>query len=169
MARLGALSKFYVNGNGSNIGAGQPTPAWLDTCLISDLQVNAAWDEGDASSRCSRAKVSEPTMMGLEFTGKIRVFLNNFNAAYVLMYTGFYQDTAREFLIMNAPLNEEGAEGFYFQGKVFQWSEDQSLGAVLFKDFIVKPCIPINNGAYPRVARVISGVLTSFPIGQGGA
>lgn len=161
MPRLGVLSKFYVNvGNFS-------VPSWLELPMISDCNVDGSWDEGDASARTSRVKVQEPTMMGVEVSGKVRVKDAVDNAGYINMYNAYYRDSVVEVLVMNGPLNENGAEGYRFQAKVFAWSEDQSLGAVLFKDFTIKPCIPDTVANHPRMAKVVGGTLVYSAIGQG--
>lgn len=166
MPRLGVLSKLYVDTNPLTA----TNPNWVVLPLISDCTVSPVWDEGDASTRESRVKQMEPTLLGLEITGKVRVKNNELYAAYTAMVNGFYQDVAIRVLALNGALNEDTAEGFTFLGKVFNWSEDQSLGSVLYKDFTIKPCIPngISAAHFPRRALVSGGVLTYLNLGQGG-
>jgi len=161
MPRLGVLSKFYVN------SGTETTPIWEELPVISDCNVGGDWDEGEASARLSRAKASEPTMMGVEVTGKVRVKGSEAYLAYQLMREAWYKDKILSVLVLNGAFNEEGAEGFRFQAKVFGWSEDQSLGVVLYKDFSVKPCIPDFPVNAPKVAKVSLGVLTYSAFGLG--
>lgn len=150
MPRLGVLSKFYVNTGTYDV------PVWTELPLISDCNVNGSWDEGEASARLSRVKSSEPTMLGLEVTGKIRVKGAEENAAYFDMRAAYINDDIVELLVLNGSINEVNAEGYRFEAKVFAWSEDQSLGAVLYKDFSVKPCIPSELARYPKYALVVT-------------
>lgn len=130
-------------------------PTWGSIPLISDCNVNGSWDEGEASARLSRVKSSEPTMLGLEVTGKIRVKDALSLASYALLYEGHFKDILVDILALNGPVTEVGAEGYRFEAKVFNWGEDQSLGVVLFKDFSLKPCIPSDITHVPKKARVI--------------
>lgn len=149
MPRLGILSKFYVN-----LGTWD-VPVFTELPLISDCNVNGNWDEGDASARLSRVKSSEPTQLTLEITGKLRVKGAISNAAFLAMQAGYYNDTPVDVLVLNGPITEVGADGYRFEAKVFNWSEDQSLGAVLYKDFSIKPCIPTEETHVPTLARII--------------
>ena len=165
MPKLGVLSVFHVN------LATWDIPTWATLPLISDCNVNAPWDEGDASARLSRAKSAEPTMMGLEITGKIRVKGADVVASYFALYNAHFRDLIVDILALNGPLAEVGAEGYRFEAKVFNWGEDQSLGAVLYKDFSIKPCIPSDVTRYPKKAIVVApggpGNVTYNDIGQG--
>lgn len=161
MPRLGVLSNFYVNIQTVS------NPIWQALPLISDCNVNGTWDQGDASTRQSRSKMFEPTLMDTEITGKVRVTNSEQYQSYLNLYNAWYSDLVVEVLVLNGALNENNADGFRFQAKVFNWSEDQSLGAVLFKDFSVKPCIPDLIVNVPRVVRVVLGVMLTAPIGAG--
>jgi len=161
MPRLGVLSKLYINLSDLSINY-----SLLD--LISDCVVNSPWDESDASSRQSRVKLQDVTMMGLEITGKVRVQFAENNQAYLRMRDAYYRDFSIQVLALNGLLNENNVDGFIFQAKVFNWSEDQSLGNTLYKDFSLKPC-PYDSVLTqpPRFVKVIGGVLNYYPIGQG--
>jgi hypothetical protein len=161
MPRLGILSVFYVNIQTVT------NPIWQAIPLVSDMTVNGDWDEGDASARQSRVKVFEPTQMDVGLSGKLRVKDGRNFQGYINLYQAWYTDNFVDVLVLNGPNNEDNAEGFRFQAKVFAWSEDQSLGTVLFKDFTIKPCIPDLPANYPKVARVVNGVLTYRDIGTG--
>ena len=159
MPRLGIRSNLWINSGTEN------TPAWNLLDLISDCNVNAPWDEGDASSRQSRVKMSEPTMLGLEITGKVRVKNSELNAAYLLMMAANRDDSPIDVLVLNGQMTENGVDGFRAYMKVFNWGEDQSLGVVLYKDFTLKPCIPPGSGQVPKYARVTGGILAYFTMG----
>jgi hypothetical protein len=163
MPRLGILSRLYINLNASSL-----TTNFQVLNLISDCVVNAPWEEGDASARLTRAKLTEPTMMALEVTGKIRVRHAEQDPAFVRMRDFYYRDLSFDVMVLNGLLTENDSEGFIFPAKVFNWSEDQSLGTVLYKDFSLKPCIYDGTTVFPpRYCRVIGGTLTTFLIGQG--
>lgn len=150
MPRLGVLSKFYVNTGSWDV------PVWTELPLISDCNVNGSWDEGEASARLSRVKSSEPTMLGLEITGKIRVKGAETLVPFLAMQAAYYNDEPVDLLVLNGSLTDVGADGYRSEFKIFTWSEDQSLGAVLYKDFSVKPCIPSDVEHYAKYARIIT-------------
>lgn len=108
-------------------------------------------------------------MMGVEVTGKARVKGSEVYLSYTAMYEAHFKDIPLDILVLNGPSDEFGSEGYRFWGKVFTWSEDQSLGAVLFKDFSVKPCIPEDVTQPPKKADVLApgGPVTYLDIGLG--
>lgn len=130
--RLGVKSKLYLN-TGS-----YGTPAWEEANLISDLQVNASWDEGESSARISLVKTAEPTMLALDIAGKVRV--DYAKDHFRLMHEAFIAADSLDVMVLDGAHTQNGSIGYRFDAKIFQWSEDQSLGAVLFKDFTMKPC-----------------------------
>lgn len=159
MPKLGIMSKFYLN-----MGT-TAAPNFVELPLISDCTVNAPWDKADASTRETRVKQSENPQMDIEVTGKIRVKKAKDNIAYLKMFQMHYAGDKGEFLVLNGAKEEDGSEGFIFWGKIFNWSEDQSLGAVLYKDFSIGPCIWDEQDQKPRAVRVIGANMTFYEIG----
>lgn len=169
MPRLGILSKLYVNGGTWDV------PVLNELITISDCNVDGSWEEGEASARASRIGADEPTILRLEITGKVRVADALGVLAYNAMYNAYFKDLPIDVLVLNGARTENGASGYRALFKIFTWSEDQSLGAVLFKDFSMKPCIPAeispSTGAviyrFPKVANVVAGNVVYSDIGLG--
>jgi hypothetical protein len=145
--RLGILSVLYVNDG--TYGA----PSWVEIDLISDLAVNPTWNEGESTVRRSRIQTFEETTMALDLPGKLRV--DRTDAGFLKMEEAFLNGTQLDFLTLNGASNQERSAGFRFDGKIFSFSEDQAMGAVLFKDFTVKPSASVN---IPKIAVVTGGV-----------
>ena len=161
MPRLGILSKFFVN-----VGTPTTAPSFVELPLISDCTVNGPWDEGEASTREGQVTQTENTKMSLEISGKIRIKKAASNAAYLKMRASHGTGSSFEVLVLNGGLTENGAEGYQFMAKIFNWSEDQSLGTVLYKDFTIKPCIWNSPESAPRIALVVGTVLGYSAIGS---
>jgi hypothetical protein len=140
---LGITSELHIN-TGS-----YGSPTWDEADLIADASVNANWEEGDASTRRTRVKETEPTQMNLEITGRIRV--DSTDAAYQAIKEAFIEGSSMDVLILNGPIDVNGSHGYRFDGKVFNMTEDQSLGSVIFREFTIKPCISVNVPQYVMV------------------
>ena len=150
--RLGVKSKLYVNTGTYD------APTWAEVNLISDLNVNGSWEEDDSSTRAARVKTAEQTLISLELTGKIRKEI--LNTPFLIMRAAFNNASTLDFLILDGSISITGSEGYRFVGSIFNWSEDQSLGKVIFKDFSVKPSVYLdgNGNQVPPV-----GALTTAP------
>lgn len=153
--RLGIKSKLYVN-EGT-----YATPSWAEVNLVSDLQVNGAWDEGESSARISVVKTMEATQLALDLSGKIRSQYTD--PTYRILYEAFIAADSVDILVLDGDKTLNGSTGFRFDGKVFSFSEDQSLGAVLYKDFTIKPCVADNVA---KRALVASGTLAYDALGD---
>ena len=145
--KLGIRAKLYRNTSGIFL-----SPTWEVIQHISDLSVNANWDEGEASTRASRIKKGAKTMMGLEFSGKVRV--SNDDAGYIALWDAAHSDDVLDLLVLNGPLDENGVRGYRVECQVMSNTEDQALGNVLFMDFMLKPS-PTSNE--PKKAVVAAG------------
>lgn len=147
-SKLGILSAMYVN-TGS-----YGTPTWTELKVLGDCAVNPSWEEGEAGTRQSRVVLTETTRMAIEVSGRIKVAPDNLG--YETLLDAFLQDEPVDVLVLNGKTNVNESTGFRFWGKIFAFGEDQALGAVLFKDFTIKPC-PIDTDAqYPKSVRIES-------------
>lgn len=150
---LGITSTCYLN-SGTYV-----TPIWNLLDLIADATVKADWNSADASVRRGRVEEAEPTNLVLELTGKVRKSMTD--TAFLVLRAAHLIASTLDVLILDGLRTVNGSEGFRFDGKVFQWSEDQSLGVVTFKDFMIKPCISTNlpksvivNGGSPTYSAI---------------
>jgi hypothetical protein len=146
----GITSKFYINAN-----PGYLAPAWLLVDLISDFSAKADWNEGEGSTRREVQQVFEPTNMNLTITGKIRKDVTDL--PYSTIRAAHHARGPLDVLVLDGLLDVTGSDGFRFDVKVTKFTEDQSLGVVVFNDFELTPCLT-GNGVYS--ALVVGGVLT---------
>lgn len=147
---VGILSKLYFNSGSYG------TPTWVEVNLVSDLVVDATWNEAEGSTRAEQAQVFEPTNLKLDLTGKIRK--NILDTPYLMIRAAHLVKTSLDILILDRSIATVGADGFRFEGKVFNWSEDQGLGTVIFKEFGIKPCIP-SVGYSPQLSNFAAATI----------
>lgn len=150
MPKLGITSKVYRN---TNIYA---SPTWVEMTCISDLAVNAAWDEADGSSRVGRVKQSAKTLMGLEITGKALV--SDTAADYLALWNAIHSDTPLDLLILNGAKDSNGVRGYRADFHVFSGSEDQAMANQLYLDITLKPAVSDN----PTKTAVVSAGAPAF-------
>ncbi|WP_020467852.1 hypothetical protein [Zavarzinella formosa] len=133
-AKLGLLATLY-----RNTGTYE-APIWSPVTGISDFSVNPTMDEGDASGKGDGGlAASEPTLLHLEFTGKIRE--DESNGAFTVFENAFYGRTALDLLMLSGPKETVGSRGLRADFKFFNWTQDQGLPTVLFNDFTIKRVI----------------------------
>lgn len=144
--RIGVLSGAYIN-TGS-----YASPSWAEIKCLGDCAVNANYEEGDASTRATRVMYTETTRFVIEVTGRVKVEPDN--EQYEAILAAFTEDQPLEFLFLNGKIDKPDSTGYRFHGKVFNLSEDQALGAVLYRDFVIKPCPPVTESEVPQAARV---------------
>lgn len=142
-AKLGLSCKAYLNVG--NYG----TPNWSAITCISDWKVSAKWDEGDASTRESRLKLALKTLAGVEVSGKMRSS-NSGDTNYTTIKTALMADTQLDVMILDGTSTTNGVTGFRFACQVFDGSQDQGLGQVVFDEVMLKP-VPNTDGNYNTV------------------
>lgn len=133
MAKTGIKCKLYLN------TATYGSPTWTEINFISDLSVNAVWDEVDGSVRGSRVKASAKSLLGLELAGKIRA--SDSDANYTTIIEAMLSDGALDLMVLNGAKDANGTRGYRADFNVFGASEDQSMGVVVFNDITLKPSI----------------------------
>lgn len=136
---LGITSKLYVNV--------APDPrfniladTWQEIDLVADLTVEGTWNEGEASARLEQTQTFEPTNMNLMLSGRVRKEIGDLG--FRTLRAAHNGRAVLDVLVLDGSIRVGGSEGYRFDAKVFQWSEDQGLQAVVFKEFSLKPCIP---------------------------
>lgn len=138
--------KFYRNSGTYG------SPTWTEVNDILDLDADPTWGEGDASSRGSPVVMTEPTMLGMTITGKIRVSLAD--ADFVALDDAHIARTALDLMVLNGNSTTNGVRGWRMDFKIFGWKETQAANGVLYRDFTMKPCLSDNP---PKRAVVASG------------
>jgi len=144
MSKLGILSKVYLN------TASFGTPTWVEVEHISDLSIDPSWDEGDASSRASRAKRTAKTMLDVGISGSIKV--SDSDSDYQAFRDAAYQDDTIDLMILNGDQTDDGVHGYRAEFNVFSSSEDQAKGNRLYMNFTLKPGDTDNAVQYAVVA-----------------
>jgi hypothetical protein len=129
---LGINSKLYYNSG--TFGS----PTWVEMSNVSDCKVDSNWDDADGSTRASPVKMSEPTQLNLGVGGKM---LPDQSVGYLLMQTRYYARTLIDIMALDGGSATNTAEGVRFEAKITTWAEDQGLGNVNFRDFMLKPCV----------------------------
>jgi hypothetical protein len=149
---LGITSKLFLNAGLYGV------PVWVTVDLISDLKYDDRWNQADSSVRRARLETMENTNRVIELTGKIRK--EDTDPAFVMLRAAFVADTVLDVLCLNGPSTVNGSEGTRFDARVANFSEDQGLQAVIFKEFTIKPCASVN---LPQLAVIVAGVITYTP------
>lgn len=140
MPKLGINSKVYRNSGTYG------SPTWDEVTCVSDLAVNAAWDEADGSSRAGRVKQMSKTLMGLEITGKALV--SDAGADYLALWAAIHSDTPLDLMVLNGANDANGVRGYRADFHVFSGSEDQAMANQLYLDFVLKPAVSDNPVKY---------------------
>jgi hypothetical protein len=158
--KLGIKCKVYRNTSAFT------TPSWSENKRISDATYTETPDEGSADDRGSRVHQTEPTMYAVECSGKMRVDPDD--AEYVAFRDAHAQDLGLDLLILdgaNTVVGSEGSRGWF---KVFGWSEAQELTTVLYRDFVLKPCVPQDASVTPVQKAIIETgpTLTTYNFGE---
>ena len=136
MSRKGITSKMYVNEGTYN------SPTWTHIDIVGDLAVNPNWQESDATIRRSRVQLADTTLLAIEVTGNIRSDTDD--TGYQLLRDAYVAETVLDIMCLNGADDEDDSDGVRFDGKIFNWSEDQARGNVLYKSFNIKPCPSTN-------------------------
>lgn len=118
------------------------TPTWDEVSALGDVQLNLAFDEFDATVRGDGVKLSEPTLLGIEVTGRIRSDENSTD--FTAFETAALTRASLDVLVLDGTSTTNGSRGIRAEMKLFNWSEDQALGNVLFREFTLKPCLSEN-------------------------
>lgn len=137
-AKYGFDGTIYFNGGTYG------SPTWGLVNAVRDVNIGADMDETDASTRIGGGvKQSEPTLLAIELSGKIRSNDADSNG-FILMETAFFTRTSLDVLFLDNPNTVNGSRGYRCDMKVFKFGEPQNLGDVLFREFSIKPCASAN-------------------------
>jgi len=156
MGLLGINSVLYRN-TGSH-----GSPSWSPVTVIADLSANATWDKADANSRASRIKKSLKTMLGLTFTGNLKVKPGDAN--YEAFIDAVNSDDILDLLILNGSKDTEGSRGYRIDAQVSEGTEDQAMANALYLAITIDPTDSDNEpqavyvGAGPTIQYSTPGV-----------
>lgn len=131
-AQLACLAKLYFRSGGT-----YESPTWLEADEVMNLTVTPAWDSADANSRAQRTKFSAKTILGLEISGSIKKKPGD--DAYEMIMDALISDDVLDVLCLDGPIDQDGVRGWRADVQVHECPEDQSLGNVLYDDFVMKP------------------------------
>ena len=159
-AKIAVLSKIYRNSSAFD------TPDWNENRRVADATYTETPDEGNADDRGSRVHQFEPTQYTIECSGKIRVDPDD--AEYVAFRDAAAQDLGLDLLILNGANTTVGSEGCRGWFKLFSWGEEQAMANVLYRDFVLKPCVPQDDDeTHVQKAIIEAGpTLTTYTFGE---
>lgn len=151
--RLGRDAVLYLN------TASFGSPAWSAVANVSDLAVEAAWNEAEAATRESKVVMAAKTQLPLAVTCKLKFDLTDTSTGTIL--DALVSDSVVDVMVLNTPSTVNGGRGYRFEAQVFDGSEDQGLGVAVYDAIKFKP---YPNGNLPASAKVASGapVFTTF-------
>lgn len=149
MAKTGIKSKLYYNT--ATFGA----PTWVLIPLVGDAQVSGQWNFAEAPTRETPVVRGARTTLPLAVSGQFRVV--DADTAYIAFDAAWADsDTTLDVMVLNGLSDANGATGVRFVAELTNWSENQALANVLFKDFELKPSLDATN--LPKRVVVTTGV-----------
>jgi hypothetical protein len=141
------------------VGGTDEAPTYTAFQGISDCNLAFTRAELNASSRDSEINDIELGMADIAITGKM---LNNpDNVGFAELEASLITRSSLRVLALDAAKTVNGAKGYCFDAKNSTWTHDESLGAVIYKDFSLKPC----PSSYPKKKAIVTAgevVLTSI-------
>jgi len=147
MGKLGINAKLYWRSGGS-----YEAPTWTEVTIIADLAVNPAWDDSPADDRSSRVKRRMKTVLGLEFSGRMKKKPGN--TAYEAFMNALLSDDALDLLVMDGDKDVANNRGWRCDCQVFSGNEDQAMANVLYEDIILAPTDSDNT---PKAVKATGG------------
>lgn len=138
------MPKYGFSGQLLLNGGTYGSPTWGEAEAVRDVMVNADMDEFDATTRAGGGvKQSEPTLLALEITGKIRSDEAD-TTGFAALETAFLTRASIDILVLDGSQTTVGSRGYRFDAKLFKFGEDEAVENVLFREFSLKPCISSN-------------------------
>lgn len=133
------------------------SPTWTSMTLVKDVTPNTQWVFGDASVRATRVELSHPTQMQYEISMTMRD--DDADAGVQAIKTIAMTGDNLDLLIMDAPISIEGARGVRAHFHAAQ-TQDQSIGAIIYNTFTLKP--GFHTDGYPKYAVAGSGSALTY-------
>jgi hypothetical protein len=155
------LAKVYRNS--ASGGTKYASPTWTAIDMVRDASIAKPWDLVEASVRASRVKMYHPTQMDIPVSLTVRC--DNADTGYLALAGAADEGTTLDILIVDGAVTVEGSRGARAHFHVSDTGQDQSIGAVLYKTFELKPGFGADdNGApvYPKYAVVGASSAVTF-------
>lgn len=131
------------------------SPTWVEITCIEEFRRSFAFDEAGSDSRLSRIKTVVKTMIGLEYSGRLKKRLDD--DVYAELYSVMMSDEPIDLLILDASKETEGAKGFRGYFHILSSTESQGLGDRLYDEITIKPADPADVDEIIQHATVGSG------------
>lgn len=152
-AKLGIKCKLYYN------TASFVTPTWVEITCVSDFTQSVEWDVAEVLSRLTRIKQGVKTMLGLSWSGKLKV--SDTDAAYQAIMASLVSDGALDVMVLNGDKTATGSIGYRCDVQVNSATEDQGTGVVLYDEIKFTPT-PTNNQPASVLVTAGAPVFTSL-------
>lgn len=136
------------------------TPTWTAMPMVRDVQAGTSWEFGDAAIRATRVKLYHPTQQDYDIQMVVRD--DDADTGVQLLKDAAVTTTAIDLLIMDAAISVEGAQGVRAHFHVSQ-TQDQSIGAVIFNTFTLKPGFSTDGFPMSAVAGASSVMTFTAP------
>lgn len=138
------------------------SPTWVELTNVSDVSVGGSWQSGDGSTRATRVVKEGRTRLPLQVSGKM---LADKSTGYVAMRTAYLAagtSAIIDVMCLDAPNDSNGADGVRFEAEVHDFSRDESLDNVVYRDFVLKPTIFGTNAIQSVVVTTGAPVFTTI-------
>jgi hypothetical protein len=153
--RLGIDSKCYYNSAWAwATRTGWDAPTWGVADLFEDFTMGGSWNVAPAGDRNQGVDAGAKTRVKLPVAGRMRV--DDTDASYQAFLTAFLnREATLDLLVLNGPMNDDGAVGFRALFIVSDFAEDQGADMVLYRAFSGQPA-PASL-ATPVMSVVVTG------------
>jgi hypothetical protein len=138
------------------------TPTYNDITNVRDVMIGADFTKTDATTRAGVGlKQSEPTLLDLMLTGKIRKDETD-TTGYLALENATLNRASLDILILDNAITVNGSRGYRFDAKNFKLGEDQNLDGIVFIEFELAPCV---SGNIPQKVVITGAVPVYSPLG----
>ena len=134
--KKGYTAKLYRN------SATFGTPTWAECENVKDVAINIPFDKLEGTARGVALKQYEPGLGDLSITGKFRT--NEDDTDFVAFETAHLAKSLIDLMVLDGGSTTTGSRGYRVECKIFNFSEDQAHGNILYRDFEAAPCITTN-------------------------
>jgi len=121
------------------------SPTWVEITSVQNVQVGASWEAGDGSTRATRVKKEGRTQLPLQLSFNI---LADGGTPYVALRTAWLAagTTALvDFMCLNGASDVNGSDGVRFEGEIHDFSRNEDIGGVVYRDVVTKPSVFSTN------------------------
>lgn len=138
-----AAKKGYKRTIYRETGGTFATPTWNLVDNVKDVSWALPKDSLEATRRASGAlKESEPGRGDFSITGMIMV--DESDSDFTAFETAWLADSLLDIMILDGPNSTNGSRGYRMEMKLHEFSEDTADDGILYRNFVLKPCISSN-------------------------